>query len=520
MHKASANEETMIFFSELLAQGQDAWDNWFQNVNKQPNLVILKDIDFKKYNIKPNFSNFIFEKGSILENIVFDNDISFANSKFNEDIQFKNIRFEKSADFTGSTFQNIEFTYIFYNALSFEGAKFEGDVTFQTINYIYHELAATNEKNITFSFCNAKFYKKSKFKDVLFYQVDFSGALFCGDAVFKNSSFIKFSNFKNAFFSSSTEFYWCQLEECDFGIEKNSIKTIREELKKQNIKNVEIRSLPKFISVRFKEKFSSSLRIKETCYRASVFEFVPDLGTNEEISKTDITHIIIEPFTKINSFSERLKQADSNIIKDLRRLRIQVSQTGATELEAQLFLEELKCEQYLHLANTLIPFSKFNRLEFNVKIKLIFSLFLRLTYLAIDNFYYIISNYGRSIIRPLLCIFTSFFVFRFIYLKIFSEVWKNSPHFISNKSVDKIVTLDEYNEALNVIVIANHIPIVGSLTADTNTKNILFCGHVPATYEICAPPILYDIMLVFQNIFVGLLIFLFGLAIRNYFKIK
>lgn len=520
MVKLSTAENTSKQFLELISKGQKAWDEWYEEAELQPTLVILSEINLNEFKIKISFKNFKFKEGSYFENVIFGENISFENAEFNGDFFLKSVIFEGSGDFINAKFNKVTFTNISFKSLNFKNAIFSNETTFQEISYHYSNNSSESENDPKINFNNARFHQNTIFKKSRFYSIDFSNTVFFNRVIFENSDFFNKSNFQNAIFGEGSEFKWCIVEECNFNIQNNYISKIKKEFNGQKNKSQKINTLPKFISVRFKEKFSCSLRLKETCYRSSVFEFVPDFGNNTEMSNTDITHIIIEPFTKIKNRFERLKLADSNIIKDLRRLRMQAAQIGASELETQLFLEELKCEQYLSMGNVMIPFSKIKNQGPYVIIKLMFSFFLRLLYLSVDKIYYHISNYGRSLVRPLAFIFLSFFVFRFIYLCIFSKLWLNSLKKQEELGASKIVSLDDYNHAFDIITLSNHIPIVGNLSIESNTKNILFCGYVPASNDLCLPPLIYDVTLIFQNIFVGLLIFLFGLAIRNYFKIK
>jgi hypothetical protein len=84
---------------------------------------------------------------------------------------------------------------------------------------------------------------------------------------------------------------------------------------------------------------------------------------------------------------------------------------------------------------------------------------------------------------------------------------------------------ETYRAATRQLAISSSIPFVGPLSIAGGVKKFLLCGVAPDDAEAlkrCVPvaPGAYQFALTGQNLLSALLLFFFGLAPRNYFKVK
>ena len=132
--------------------------------------------------------------------------------------------------------------------------------------------------------------------------------------------------------------------------------------------------------------------------------------------------------------------------------------------------------------------------------------------------YSLLSDYGRSFVRPLIALAISVTLFWWAYSAVLL------PPTDPNKLAD-------FRRATWAFAISNAVPFVGALTLERDVKLTLLCGDRPIDAQqskqmndapICVPipGRRFQLLALGQSIFSALCIFFAGLALRNYFKLR
>jgi hypothetical protein len=129
--------------------------------------------------------------------------------------------------------------------------------------------------------------------------------------------------------------------------------------------------------------------------------------------------------------------------------------------------------------------------------------------------YWLLSDYGRSVLRPLVAIIASVFLFHAAYSKLLS-----APDAAAQPA---------FGRAVWAFTIANAVPFVGALTLDKDVKEVLLCTGVPRDNSRAAetgartcnsvPTVAFQLVALGQSILSALLVFFLALALRNFFKL-
>lgn len=463
--------ESPEFFLELAKRGANAWNSWRSSTAQDhkdsgtcTNYVNFENFDFSALESIPNFSYFNFGEFA-----------NFKGAKFGKHrVEFINCDFGNGADFSESTSNEY---------ISFFRSIFTSETKFNGVNY----KSAIFENTI---FQNIEVHN-SKIENA-----NFKNAYIGGIGTFVNCKLVA-ADFSNCNLSKATSFYKCQFREVvnffTFASEK---------------------SLPKFQSCTFEKTLDISGRDLDCDFTGSIFHSAPKLLGCTNHSAANFHNVKLKitsglwPFIKLN---------EKELI-NIRLLRKIAEETKNHDLERDLYIEERRAEQGISLLyNWSFLFKKENTIWEKLHC-LFYKLPATLLIIFFSAAYGILSNYGRSIFLPAFWYFISFILFSLHNnLFVFKKIWENRP---KNIETNLVISPEAYNQIASSANLANHIPIVGQLALDSQMKRVLFCGYIPNDSSLCLPPSGYDVFLVFQNIFVGILIFLFGLAIRNYFKIK
>jgi hypothetical protein len=120
--------------------------------------------------------------------------------------------------------------------------------------------------------------------------------------------------------------------------------------------------------------------------------------------------------------------------------------------------------------------------------------------------YWLLADYGRSFIRPLVALVASIFVFHAAYSIVLSP-----PPAMSETT---------FRNAIWAFTIANAVPFVGALSLEKELKDTILCAasSLPACDRV--PKTAFQLLALGQSITSGLLIFFVALALRNFFKLR
>ncbi|WP_240006265.1 hypothetical protein [Pseudaquidulcibacter saccharophilus] len=463
--------ESPEFFLELAKRGESSWNSW-RNRNAQEhkengictNYVNFENFDFSSLESIPNFSHFNFGEFA-----------NFKGAKFGKHIvSFVSCGFGNGTDFSESTSDEY---------ISFSSSKFSSETKFNGVNYKSAIFENTSFQNIE---CH-----NSKIENANFKQAHIGGT-----GTFINCKFVA-TDFYICVLFNATRFYKCHFVEA-----VNFVTFVAQ------------KSLPKFQSCVFEKTLDISGRDLDCDFTGSIFHSLPKLLRCENHSAANFHNVKL----KITSGSWPFIKLDEKELINIRLLRKIAEETKNHDLERDLYIEERRVEQGLSLLYNLNFLTKGENTIWEKLHCLFYKLPATLLIIFFSAAYGILSNYGRSIFLPAFWYFISFILFSgHNNLFVFKKIWENRP---KNIETNLVISPEVYNQIASSANLANHIPIVGQLALDSQMKRVLFCGYIPNDSSLCLPPSGYDVFLVFQNIFVGILIFLFGLAIRNYFKIK
>jgi uncharacterized protein YjbI with pentapeptide repeats len=189
---------------------------------------------------------------------------------------------------------------------------------------------------------------------------------------------------------------------------------------------------------------------------------------------------------------------DSRIALRLRSLRQLANRTNNHDLERDLYIEERKAERGILLARYWAR-GWANR----IRPQFLGHCF----WILIQAFYWALADYGRSIFRPIIALTLSIPLFLFCYSSLL-----NPP--------SQPTARTEFKQALWTFTVANAFPVVGGGFVDREVKSTLFCTNIGGPSCTPLPSRLFQLLAIGQSVFSGLCIFLFALALRNFFKLR
>jgi hypothetical protein len=156
------------------------------------------------------------------------------------------------------------------------------------------------------------------------------------------------------------------------------------------------------------------------------------------------------------------------------------------DLERDLYIEERKAERGVYWCQWQEVLKK----EPNWALKgiALLKLFHAGLWIFVMSLYWILADYGRSLMRPFGALIASGFFFYWCYGKVFEQ------------GAPKLCPLsDQYDHAVGMLALGNTVPFVGPLTIDSDIKKFLFCpsGSCPSPL---IPPEGFQFLVIFQNL--------------------
>lgn len=218
---------------------------------------------------------------------------------------------------------------------------------------------------------------------------------------------------------------------------------------------------------------------------------------------------------------------DSSVPLRLRAFRAVAEQTKNHDLERDLYIEERKAERGV-VRKRLREAYWAERNDFR-QVALLGPLFIAWLWRRAMDVYWLLSDYGRSLARPPVWLLVTLWPFVWTFDASLTDQRRAATRAafaaaVEGKADAAAATKRTYYAATRQLAISNTIPFVGSLSIDGEVKKFLLCGAPPGDDRgrACAPiaPRGYQLTLIAQNMLSALLLFFFGLALRNYFKVK
>ena len=456
----------------------EATKTWFEN-----SYARFQCNNNGSYNIgSSSFESFIFPGSVSFLDFKFQYATSFQESTFKHKVKFIHSKFECKATFENTIFENeaIFKNATFHDKATFAGAVFKNEALFDNAMF---------EKETTFhatTFHHPAYFQKCNFKE----DVRFIDTKFLDYITFEHANFYKLCKFYQSTFSPEIDANFCNaifhyntwFGECEF--HGNTIFARLQSKLNLVFRDTTFHQSANFDAIRAEHTFS----LEKVTFKKDVPNFI-QAHFEEAPRLDDITFgKSVAPGSFWNSILSPISTETKARYQALKRLAIEAHDH---ENEQRFWAGELRSDRSL-------------RTEDNQwKIRPLFSAFWwgNIAYGAV-------SNYGRSIIRPL---------FTWIALTILVAILHISTH-----------TPTENNNC-NICRSALHVAVkTGSLgLIQDPSKRIIFVRDYACLYgtqndKRQTPNIPGAILAAegFQALFSAILIFLCLLGIRNNFKLK
>jgi uncharacterized protein YjbI with pentapeptide repeats len=553
------------FFLKLARCGKDIWNKWtkthsniyvtFEGVNFETE---NKDITFEEFELggSANFSKCGFGHNANFFRTIFGPSATFVGATFVTGPNFKAATFDRDADFSfatigsearfsGATFgyhTNFSFTE-FAHGVAFLDATFDEDANFEGM---------TIESSVWFS--GATFGNGANFCGVNFGdRPDLSRVIFYGTANFRPLSKDRITEklasapwseekkqqylnrvpdgfrritFARSRFEDAVDFSGCTFSDrCDLtGVQfsqppkfdgcKETQRidlygaTIRFFGKRRSL-GLEMPYHHKTASTHSGQHVSNTEETRNDRGRFSAVRFwlfgYKRITDGEKYSEAISEILGIGSSATIGFFRRPVYgwTTDSDAAIRLRALRKLADETKNHDLERDLYIEERKAERGIGLAQY---WPKVLRPK----------VVAHCLWILVMAAYWLLSDYGRNFMRPIVALAVSVFLFQWAYTAILET--------------HNAATTNDFKNATRAYAIANALPFVGALTLDKEVKTILLCGGRPTSYTTiqnispCEPSSVpsfgFQFITIAQSIFSAICIFFVGLALRNYFKMR
>ena len=460
---------------ELLEQGKDAWNKWATKILAEKNALVSAykctggDLSqwedkytswYKNANV--DFSNHSFTSNVDFRDFQFPSDVSFDSAIFHGSVHFENAEFHDGAGFRRVTFSeycsfgNSTFT----KKANFSEARFKHYADFGHVTFLsdakFDSTKFGNNVSIHFVAFEGKVsFQRATFSD----RAVFWGVEFKSQVDFMEATFFRFANFNKVKFEGDAEFLQCSFKSAvyfgDSSFKKfASFKAIRGK-SIFTLHNVKFSNVPDFTEAHFKE--------------APQFDDVE-----------------LKPEGFENSQAHESKPNLPSLWRALRRLAIQAHDY---ERELQFFKGEIIARRGTEDKRT------HARYWFGL-------------------LYQILSDFGRSMGRPLLCLGFSLLLFAAIYAY-------QSPADWYQLFIEPASCIDGPGDSR---IVALGVSVINAFPFAAISSSDLLNQFYACLYGIqeSAPVIPYVVTFVsvIQFFVSAVLLFLFLLAVRNHFRIK
>ncbi len=478
----------MVNFDDIqniVRQGPETWNEW--RAERLEVAVDFSGVDFTlRQNEEISFRNFAFGTDVSFSGAKFGDQISFANTVFGErtnfadttfgnEASFNHADFKFGADFTNATFgQNADFRNSrFRDHAFFEDTIFENAANFTDVAF----LKMATFENVTFSgtvlFGNAGFYGLTTFEN----------AKFGDSAWFERANFDDDVSFENATFSGMAHFDGPRQAE-------------RANVPNQQDTGTYFQSIS-FSHARFKGLASFNHRAfrDDIDFSNAYFANPPDFRATSNWENLDWTGTRFEfqSYAALGKIKLPVRRwtAVNDTVTRLRRLRGIAKEIHAVDAELNIFILERQAERGI----------LWHDWWFGISRSRLFGWWRPLTVTTLMLLYSWTSNCGRSVILPLVWLSATNWGFWLLYTNLIDR-----PLFIPIK------------KALFDLTFASAVPFgATSRPAYRSAVELLFQKGIDGPVNI---PWQFQVASATQSIVNLVLVFLLGLALRNYFKFR
>ena len=565
----------MMNQSELLAllgEGKEAWNEW---VNANP----AAEVDFTgvEFDNTVTFKGFQFPNNATFTGATFSGDADFSNATFSGVANFTGAKFSHGADFGKATFSgNAHFSEATFSGNAhFSETTFSGDATFSETTF--SGVAFFGE--MTFSgfafFAKATFSGSAYFRKATFSgSADFSRATlsdganiieatFSGDAMFIEATFSRGANFTGAKFSHGAFFGRATFSgDADFSRATFSGNATFSEttfsgdatFSKTTFSDVAFFGETTFSGVAFfgKATFSGdsvfvSINVESMIdFGDTEFHRIPDFHAAknpERIALDTVEFALPKPtgrFYRFVYWSTGLRGSDQSTMIKIRRIRGIANKNHAIDAERDLTILErnaktgaawaelMKRRSITKKNDAICAEPDLTPLDRNAQIGAIPELwneleplrqwFAKLFTTVLETLlllaYRWFSKYGRSVVWPAFWLVVSFCSYRWLYGYRYDKVHSDYPEAknVSDSLLDFTITsmvpFGSNVRPTYQIAVNNLFPTIEQTLPN---GQILLQGRVPAMFQFVS---------LSQGVMTLIFVFLIGLALRNFFRMK
>ncbi len=545
----------------LVKEGKEAWNKWVESNEGArvdfSNVSFDSNTDFGGFEFPSNtrFVGAEFEGGAWFNNAKFEGDVCFTSAKFEGDAGFRGAKFGGDAEFDGAKFgdaawfdgakfgggtgfygakfrgdarfegakfgDGARFDYVEFGSSSgFEGAKFGGDAGFEEAKFGGYARFEGAKFGGYAGFGGAQFGGYARFEGVKFGgYARFEGAKFRGDAGFKEAKFGGDAGFEGAQFEGIARF-----ERAKFGGHAG-------------FDGAKFGGHAGFDGAQFggHAGFDEAQFEGATVFRSAIFSTSVGFDSINLSSKFDLTYSIFRSVPSFQSskntefivlsnssfslgqplgivgrivyFLTGLRAMDEDTVSKIRYLRGVASKTHAIDVERDLNILERKAQIGVEWAGLKQwPWRGFKQWCSHLLTAISGSMLMML--------YGATSRYGRSIVLPFFWLAVSTIaydrLYGWLYEKvrfIYSENAENISSSLLDFTITSMVPFGSNVRPTYQAAVDNLFPIVQTLP----NGQILLEGRVPAIFQLVS---------LTQGVLTLVFVFLIGLALRNFFRMK
>lgn len=549
-HRTPVHDQS--FFLNLARRGREEWNRWCDD-----NRTIRVTFENFKFEYA-DFSGFKFGLCSKFRGATFEGRADFSRATFDDEADFRGATFGDGADFSGATFgveANLSRTTFRFGAY-LRGATFKGLAKLSNAIFEDADLSGATFGDyaelhcVTFgdsaNLSGISFGDYAEFYNATFRgRADLSGATFGHNALFYGVTFRGLASLSGATFGDEANFVGATFNRADFTAQS------RDDWEQQ------MQELVRFVPHGREKEFWEARRdlhrfgngpdaFRRVYFRGAHFMDVADFSGRNFLGRCDLTGTRFdEPpvfdncqgtaridlyGSKIAFFGERPRllrflgkrpklagwTTDTAVGIRLRALRNLADETKNHDLERDLYIEERKAERgivlapYWREANPIEP-TVFAKPTFLAHCRWIATVLSKPRFLAhciwiaAMGGYWLLSDYGRSFVRPLFGLVVSIFIFQQAYSVVLIPPSK--------------VSVNTFEHAVWAFSLANAVPFVGALTLEKEMKEIILCAAASSPGCEPVPKKAFQLLALAQSIVSGLLLFFIALALRNFFKL-
>ncbi len=462
----------------LYKEGIKAWNIWANDMlAKKAKLEEDGLWKFTYFKIGYDYHQ-VFDDNQAITDWINESRVDFSDHTFQLQADFSNFIFPSSVSFEGTTFSNKARFYrtTFSDEADFNNATFSGDTLFNS---------ATFSGGAVFN--SATFSGGAVFNSATFSgDAVFSSATFSGDAFFESATFSGGAKLDSAKFSSYAEFGNATF---------SGMTWFNEALFEGYIS---------FHHVIFEGK-SSFIAIKAqsfASFKAAKFQFVPDFNQ---------AHFLEAPQFDDSDFSKALNYEQSedkvNLSSFWRSLKRLAIQGHDHERELLFFAEEIKSQRGIQDKLLPRPLNYWNN-------KPVWPGGTRYWF---GGFYQYFSDFGRSVIWPLLWLLGFGVLFYIFYLNYSIEDKPTPAH---NNPITQVTNSCNRSEAAIILSARSALPFIPATSYSEKINRSNECLYGKNSDGKGNMPYWVVIVSIAQTILSTILIFLSLLALRNHSKIK